>query len=208
AFLRSWHLLPFWAGIAFTFVTGRLLLGGHSSWKRSFYLLAIVGFWAALDLRFCYDLFSLAFALRYFTRLSESKVVRLKSAAPVALVLLAGFLISADTGIYSLAAFVIAGSAHLLVLRDDSAARRLLLRGAAVGGAAFLVLAILAALLMPHAGFRFWTNSLEAVNQYRWSLPYGMDKPIKWRLIAAAAVSVLVLVIGYRWRDRLSPSLA
>jgi len=49
AYFRSWYLLPFCSGIVLTFLTGRILLGGHSVWKRSFYLLALVGFWTARD---------------------------------------------------------------------------------------------------------------------------------------------------------------
>jgi hypothetical protein len=207
AYLRSWQLLPFWAGIVFTFLTGRLLLQGHSAWKRCFYLLALVCFWGALEVRFCFDFLAFAVALRYFDQLSQSKVLHLKSAVLVALLLLAGFLISADTGIYSLAAFAIAGAAHVVVFRNDRSALRVLLRGAAASVAAFLVLAILTAVLMPHARFSFWTNSLEVVSQYRWSLAYSMEKSVKWRLISASAVSILVLLIGYRWRDSLSSSL-
>ncbi|MCI0353113.1 MAG: hypothetical protein L0Z53_27150, partial [Acidobacteriales bacterium] len=207
AYLRTAHLLPSWAGIVLTFLTGRILLAGHPLWKRSFYLLVLVGFWGVLDVRFCFNFFSFAVALRYFDRLSEAKVLRWKSAITLAFILLIGFLISADTGMYAVAAFGIAGLAHFLVFRTDASARRTIVLGAAAACVAFLLLAVLTAAVMPHSGFGFWINSLETVSHYRWSLAFAMDKPVKWRLIGATAISMLVLMAAYRWRDPRSHSL-
>src|SRR5262249_48020101 len=63
AFFRSYYVFPFLAAIVFTFLTMRILLAGHSVWKRSFYLLALIGFWAAPDVRIVFETFMFAFAL-------------------------------------------------------------------------------------------------------------------------------------------------
>src|SRR5215470_10707168 len=34
AFVRSWYVFPLWAAIVFGFLTMRILLAGHSAWKR------------------------------------------------------------------------------------------------------------------------------------------------------------------------------
>jgi len=185
-----------------------MLLSGHSAWKRSFYLLALVGFWSALDVRFCFDFFIFAVALAYFDRVRRSQSVSLWPTLVLAVLLVAGFLISADTGLYSLAAFIIAGSAHALLYRSDPLTYGACLRAAALSGLMLAGLVLLTSMLMQHAGFTFWTNSLEVVSQYRWSMAYPMDRPIKWRLITASTVSMLLLLIGYRWKDSLANSLA
>ena len=207
AYFRSSHLMHLWAGIAFTFLTGRLLLGGHAPWKRSFYLLGMVGFWNALEMRFCYDLLIFAVSLVYFDGMRGQRVSAWKSLF-ISLLLVLGFMISADTGFYSVAAFLIAGSAHLLMFRSDRRTLGTLLRSIAVCALTFGALAALSAALMPHARFGFWANSIAVVSEYRWSMAYSMEKAVKWRLVAAFATCTLVLLAGYKWRHPVATSLA
>ena len=205
AYFRSWHVFPFWSGIVLTFLTGRLLLAWHTAWKRSFYLFALVGFWSALDIRFCFDVFVLAMALRHFDQVQESKNVRAWPALGLGALLLVGTLISADTGLYSVLAFLIAATTHIFMYRKNSAMRSILVKSAALSAVCCLGLALLLTALIVNPGF--WRDSLQAVSTYRWALPYSMDKPVKWRLIAAGTFAILVLLLGSRWKDPLARSL-
>lgn len=206
-YFRSGQVVFSWAAIVFTFLTARILLGGHAVWKRSFYLLLMIGFWTTLDMRFCFDFFALAMALRYFSRAGESTRFRWADALLMAALILMGFLISTDTGMYALAAFVIAGASQFFVGDKEREARRRTVTAAVSAGILFAILAALLSVVM-HGGMSFWGDSFAIVSQYRWSMAGPLDRPVKWRMVAIVAVAVLTLSLGWRWSNSRARSLS
>src|SRR5262245_53205093 len=118
-----------------------------------------MSFSSARDLRFYYDMYAFTAEVGCVDHVCRNRSVSLARSLGMMIVLVLGFLISADTGMYSAAGFIIAGGAHLLTYRSDRSALQVLLRSTAVCALVFGVLAVLIAALMPHARFSFWTNS-------------------------------------------------
>jgi hypothetical protein len=130
------------------------------------------------------------------------------STVVLAPLLLSGFLISADAGVYSLAGFVIAGAVHLYLFRRNRQVRTALLRAAIVSGAGLALLMLLIALVMWRSGLNYWADVAAVVSNYRWSMANPMEKAVKVRLVATAAVSLLTLAIAWRWSNPTASSLA
>ncbi len=105
--------LPFLVIILSTFLTVRLLLPEAATWRRALLMLLAVVFWSPPDIRV--SLCLLAFAI--FVRFTDAVATPSKAVAPRALasagICLAAFLVSSDTGIYTVAglSFCVAATA-------------------------------------------------------------------------------------------------
>src|SRR5208337_2764596 len=101
-----------------------------------------------------------------------------------------GFLLSADTGLYSTAALLLC-SAVTVVLRRRSAravARFLSLTAALSAVAVLVVNAWMGSAL----NFIFWRSSLAIAEGYRWFEPVGMSKADKHLVLATLTLGIVV----------------
>src|SRR5262249_10922991 len=108
------NLPVFWfvGSILLLYGFGAILLRKQPIWKRCFFLLLIVVFWSPTEVRISTALFTLAVSLwAYETAGLSPRGLAARAFACSTLVILA-FLISADSGFYSLAAVLFAALAH------------------------------------------------------------------------------------------------
>ena len=189
----TWYTLPLLLIVLATFVTARLLLPELVPWRRALLVLLAVVFWSPPDLRI--SLCLLAFAI--FLRLTDAAVARpngmVGRAAMAAAICVAGFWLSADTGLYFSMALLICIAATAVTKPRPRPVFLL----AAILVAGILVLltnAAMASLL----DFRFWRSSLAIATGYRWFEPFAMDKPDKRVLLEAVALGIVVFALAWR----------
>ncbi len=190
----TWYTLPSYLAFLATFLTARLLLPEAAAWRRALLVLLAIVCWSQ-DLRAALCL--LAFAL--FVRLTDDAVhngVASRGFA-AAVVCATAFLISADTGIYCVAAlfFCVAATAAA----EHAWRQMLALLLAAVASSGLLALAINAALFSP-LNFRFWKSSVAIAAGYRWFEPARMAKGDKHFVVVTLVLGVLVFATAWIWR--------
>lgn len=189
AIYATYYTLPFCALILATFGAVRLLLPNSSSCRRILLFVLGVVFWSPLDLRAALCL--LAFAV--FLRMTDAEVASTSAVLPravaAAAICITAFLISADTGIYSVAALLLVLVARLLTERPRYQPLRFLIAATI----SFAVLMLLTNALMSSAlNFTFWRSSLTIANGYRWFEPLRMAKADKHLVFETLALSVIV----------------
>jgi hypothetical protein len=81
-------------------------------------------------------------------------------------------------------------------------------RAAALSGLFLFLLMLLTALIMARSGFNYWGDLTAVVSNYRWSMAYQMEKPVKVRFVATTIVSLLILALAWKWRTPSATSLA
>ena len=197
AVYASWNLLPLWCAYLLIWGTIRLLLPEQPGWKRFVLFLLLAVFWFPSDLRMALSVFLFAFFADQWYRPDESKT-RLWIVGSVAAALCAmAFLVSADTGIYALAAFVIslAGIAIGERLKGPQLRQVCTVLAAYFVASAGLVL-VINHYLARATDFRFWRTSLAIVSGYRWMEASQMDKAGKSYLIAALTVGAIAFLLG------------
>ena len=196
-------MLPGMITVFATFVSARLLLPNESPWRRSLLVVLALIFWAPLNIRSSVCI--LAFLL--FLRMTEavasrrSKVVLIGFLA--AILCLASFLISADTGLYSAAALLlcIAATALARSRTPGAPARLVLFLFCAVAGVVVLVLVTNLAMSSP-LNFTYWKSSLAIANGYRWFEASAMTKLSKRWMLATLAFGIVVFCVGYWGRKK------
>ncbi len=190
--------LPYLFVVLAGFFIARLLLPEAEAWRRALFLLLFVVCWAPPDLRTSYCL--LAFAI--FLRLIDAAAVRGRAISPraicAALICMIGFLISADTGLYTSAALVLRCAASMFVRRLSASivAKFLLLTTASVAGGVILVNAWMARPL----DFSFWRASFAIASGYRWFEPSAMSKADKRLVLETLALGIVVFSVAWHWR--------
>ncbi len=193
--------------IFFTVLTGRLLLTAESSWKRCLFLILVAGFWAPIDLRVPAEILLFAVFLRMFEACAEGRG-KLWYAPLAAILIGLAFLLSADTGFYSLVAFVVLASAALLLGWRTRSGRRRIAGFVVWTAGCFGVVAVAANAVLGGGlfGFRFLHDAFAMVSNYRWieALPMApLDKKV---FTAVAFVAFVILLAAIRWRDAQSPA--
>src|SRR5215831_20409789 len=109
---------------------------------------------------------------------------------------------------YSVAGFLIASAAHVVLSWRDRPVRSTLIRATAATAALLSVLMLLTALVMGRSGFSYWTDLAAVVSSYRWSMAFPLEWAVKVRLVATAVVSLLTLATAWRWSASDARSLA
>jgi len=197
----TWYTLPLFVVILATFFTARLLLPATAAWRRALFVLLAVIFWSPPDVRVSLSL--LAFAI--FLRLTDAVAASISlgfaligASVAAATICTTAFLVSADTGLYVLAAFLFC--LMVTAIARGSAARlaRFLLVTAVC--LALLVLLTNAAMASP-LDFRFWHTSLAIANGYRWFEPTPMVKHDKHLVLETLALGVVVFGAASRLRN-------
>ena len=204
AVYTTWYLLPLWCSYLLIWGTIRLLLPEQPAWKRFLLLLLLSVFWFPSDLRVAVSVFLFTFFSDQWYGLTESRIRLWIVGSLVAALCGIAFLISADTGVYAVAAFVISllGVAIGERLKRPRLGQLSTVLGAFFVASAGLVLVINSVLARP-TDFRFWKESLAIVGGYRWMEASQMAKQGKPHLVAALIVGAIAFLVCY-FSDALS----
>ncbi len=192
----TWYTLPLYVVILATFVSVRLLLPDASAWKRALLVLLAVVFWSPPDVRVSFCVLAFAIFVRLTDAAAGNRSWYVSGAVVAAVICVLGFLLSADTGIYSVAALLLCVAATMVTTRWP--ARLLKFLVVATLCAALLVVATNAVMLSPW-DFRFWRSTLAIASAYRWCEPIAMAKTSKYLMQASFALAVVVFAVAW-WR--------
>lgn len=199
AIYATWSTVPFVVIIGATFATARLLLPEAAAWKRAIFVVLAVYFWSPPDVRVSVNL--LAFAI--FVLLADIVVAGtgavLLPGLAAALICLLCFLLSADTGIYCLAAFLLCVAATAVTRQEV----RRLAKFSAITVASLAVLVLLTnTVMLSPLDFQFWRSSLIIAGDYRWFVAVPMIAVGGRALLATVAMGAIVF--GVAWWQRKS----
>src|SRR5271165_3106842 len=185
------NMLPSLVSVLAIFAGLRLLLPEVSPWRRA--LLLAVMFWSPPGIRLALCL--LAFVI--FVRLSDATAARTAGfvlpALGAAILCLACFLVSADAGVYCLAALVLSLAATAVVKARTPGALSGLGRflAAALVCLAILVVATNTVMSGP-LDFSYWKSSLILATSYRWLEPKSITAASTWRLLGVLVLGLVV----------------
>lgn len=213
--LGAARLLPehalMWALVVLTFLTSRLLLNAEPAWKRAVFIVLIFGFLGTFwtfTVRTAADLFLFSLFLTCVERVAAGRWRLLKTSCLIAASLLAGFLLSADTGFYALIALVIVFVAGtLLSIRTGGVPA--LARLGAVSAMVFVALAIVVNVFLGGGllRFRFLQDSLAIVSSYRWLEPSPLEDQDARVLIWTALAGLAIMLAAWFWKDPKSEAM-
>ncbi len=207
AIYATWFTVPVWCAFVFVYLTLRLLLPEQAAWKRALLLFLVLVFWEP-SLRNAFPVLLFAIFLRGWYAVLEERTKTYVLGIAAALLCVIAFLIASDTGVYSTAAWVIAGAAILFEARGN---KRIV--GQAVGTLlAYVVSGCVFALAVNAAmgrafDFRFWKDSAQMVNVYRWATPAAMTDAGTLRLLGTLFAGAAVFLFRAGTRARQNPTL-
>jgi hypothetical protein len=207
--LATANMLPMLAGVLAIFVSARLLLPNVSPWRRALFLAVVLCTFPGIRLAIC--LFAFAIFVRLTDAVARRRAGILLPAIAAAAITLSAFLISADAGLYTAAAFLLCLTATAVTnWRRPRALSRL-------GGFFCAAFACLAALMLAGNAvmhtvldFSYWRSSLVLTAGYRWFEPKPMTPASTGRLLVALILGVVTFGIacwgreaeGNRWTSR------
>src|SRR5213075_3226456 len=118
------------------------------------------------------------------------------------------FLLSADTGVYSLASLSITVSCAFIEAKDNALRSRIL----KFAGLTY-ALAVGWALVLNRAfgswwNFNFWRTTVTVVTDYRWSMAVPMTAETFARFLIVTGSCFVLFTVAWIWHRRDSPSLA
>lgn len=199
----TYNTLPLCCTFILGYLTLRLLIPEQPAWKRFLLLLLLSVCWSPADLRTSFAMLKTSFPIFLFALFLRSgyavQQARLKpwlAGSGAAALCAVAFLYSADAGVYSMAALLIALAGVVWELRRQPHLVRpytLVLCAFAIASLV-LVGAINAAMARPF-DLRFWRSSLAIVAAYRWLEPAAMARADEVRLFAALIAGVVVFLL-------------
>ena len=200
---RTWPMVQTAISVALVYGVGAVLLGAESVWKRILFFAVLLCFWCPFELRQITVLFVLAVLVRAVLHLSaQNMVLRSVSAS---LLIAAGFLYSADTGIYSLACFFVVEFWAFWFLPQS---RKDLLRFGLFTIFLMTVWVLLVNAVMGHLlEFRLWRGAFEEVSNYRWAMAAAFDLDMFPLLLVVGIATVVVWVAAWVLRRAESPAI-
>src|SRR5271157_5101203 len=104
----SYNTLLLWCSFLFGYATLRLLIPEQPAWKHFLLLILLAVFWAPWDGRTAFGIFLFACFLRGWYEVREGRLKPVVLGCGAALLVGVAFLYSADTGVYGVAALLIA----------------------------------------------------------------------------------------------------
>ena len=180
------------------FIVARLLLPNAAAWRRAIFVLLAVVFWSQGNSRIYACLLAFAVFLRLTDALTAADSVLIGRAAAAATICLTACLVSADAGLYTVAALLLCYGATLLVHgRIRRVAKFLGITAACLAIGMVLVNWFMASPL----DFRFWQSNLAIAAAYRWFEPLAIDGANTRRLLAALAIGIAVFGTAW-WRRK------
>ncbi len=196
--LANANMLPTFVSILATFVGMRLFLPKVSPWRRALFLAVVL--WSPPNIRQAICLF----AFLIFVRLADAVACRAGGVVlpglGAAILCLACFLVSADAGLYCVAAFLFCLAATAIVeAKTPRAVIRLCAFLVATGvGLAIYVVATNAVISSP-LDFSYWKSSLALATSYRWFESKPLTDASTRRLLGALALGIAVFGAAW-WR--------
>lgn len=209
AYFKNSRWLMYSYIIAATWVVAVLLLRGQPAWKRAFYVFGLVVFWMYWDVRLLNYVLMFSLCVYACDRATRPHTALAHSAMWLSPVLISSFLISADTGTYSLAAFVIVSLCFLYCYRSQPECARRIARWAMWVGVGLMLCGLLMGVLVTGSvSLEFWRADLATLGAYRWAMSSRMPEPVRQRFLLIGMVTLTIFVLGWIWRDARSRSLA
>ncbi len=192
----SFRTLLLWCAILFSYLALRLLIPEQPAWKRFVLLLLLGVYWTSWDGRTALGIFLFALFLRGWYAVRDGRLRPLPFACGSALLTALAFWYSADTGVYSIAAWLLGLGGVAWEGRRE--VRKFKLYAIAAGGFAIsclvLVFVINAIIARPW-DFHFWRTSLALVAVHRWNEPAAMSESGAIHLLAPLLVGIAVFVL-------------
>ncbi len=194
----SYRTLLLWCSIVFSFFALRLLLPEQPAWKRFLLLLLVGVFWTSWDGRTALGILCFAIFLRGWYALRQRRLQPVAFAIGSAVLTACAFWYSADTGVYSVAGFLLAfGGVALEDLRDP-AKWRPYVRPLAVYAGCFAVLVfVINTIIAGPLDFRFWQTSLALVSVHRWNEPAPMTGTGAMHLLLPFVIGTAVFLLRF-----------
>ena len=191
----TWNTVPMWCTIVFVYLTLWLLIPEQLPWKRFLLLLLLCIFWSP-SLRMSAAILMFAAFLSGSYAVVERRQKPYLAGAMAALLCAIAFLLSADTGVYGVAALLAATAGIAVESKDDRPAlqRIFLALLAAVLSGAVISVAVNTMLAQPF-DFRFWKDTLTVVSAYRWATPYPMTQDGTFHLFGTLLAGAVVFGI-------------
>ena len=186
----SYRTLVLWCTYLFIYGALCLLLPEQPPWKRFLLTLLLGVFWAPWDGRTAFAIFLFALFLRGWYALQQEQLRPLAFGCGAAILIAIAFLYSADTGVYGIAAWILA----LAGVAWEGRHKPRRFSGYAISVAAFLVslgvlVLLINATLASPLDFRFWKTSLALVGVHRWNEPYPLSDAAALHLLLPAIVA-------------------
>ena len=199
----TYNMLPLWCTLIFGYLTLRLLIPEQPAWKRFLLLLLLSVCWSPSDLRTSFAMLKTSLPIFLFVLFLRGGYAipraRLKPwvAGSAAAVLCAmAFLYSADAGVYSIVALLVAfGSVAWEFWRQPRFVRQYGLVLCAFAGVSLVLVVAINAVMTKPFDFHFWKSSMAIVAAYRWLEPAAMAKADELRLFAALIAGGIVFLL-------------
>ena len=202
AVFTTWYTLPYFLIVLATFLSAWLLLQEASPWKRRLFFLVAVVFWSHPDVRTAVSIAVFLGFMRLVDAVASDTRIRVLPALVAGAVCILCFLLSTDTGLYSVAALALSVTATYAVKRrlPGTGFRLMIFTGLAAACFAVLMLATNAAMASP-LNFKFWESSLTFGTSYRWFEPLAMPKASKRLVLCTLGMGIVIFSLAWRWRE-------
>lgn len=187
-FYRLSYFVPVWVTIVLVFGATRFLLSQAEPWKRAFYFLLLVVFWARFDIKLCVPLFVFSAFLWMHENLPSRWFLTATYALAAGLLITLSFFMAADTGVHALAGFVLISASFGLhgILHGERWPSGVVFSSLTLFAFLICMLAV-NALFGKTTDFRYWIGNYELVSNYRWFEPLFMGAETT-RMLATAAL--------------------
>jgi hypothetical protein len=208
AIYATWFTVPVWCAFVFVYLTLRALLPEPPAWKRALLLLLLLVFWEP-SLRNTFPVFLFAIFLRSWYVVIEGRAKSYALGIVAALLCVVAFLVASDTGVYSMAAWVVTiAAAAFEASAERPIVRKCLSALLAFGLSAFVLSLGINAVMGAAFDFRFWRDSAQMVSAYRWATPAAMTKAGTVRLLGTLLIGATVFLVRALARSKHSPTTA
>ncbi|MFI5116723.1 MAG: hypothetical protein ACHP8B_08490 [Terriglobales bacterium] len=199
----TYNTLPLSCTFILGYLTLRLLIPEQPAWKRFLLLLLLSVCWSPADQRTSFamlktslPIFLFALFLRGWYGVLQARLKPWMAGSSAAVLCALAFLYSADAGVYSIAALLVALAG---VVWESRRQPRLLWQYGLVlctfAMASLVVVVAINAAMAKLFDFRFWTTSLAIVGAYRWLEPAAMARADAVRLFAALIAGGLCFLL-------------
>ena len=205
AIYTSYRTILLWCAVLFTYGALRLLLPEQPAWKRFVLLIALAVFWTSWDGRTALGILLFAAFLRGWYAVRAGRIKPAAFACGSALVTAIAFWYSADTGVYGVAAWLLALAGVAWESRRDlrTMLRPFIIALAAYAASAVVLVFLINSIISSPLDFHFWRTSLALVSVHRWNEPAAMSQAGEIHLLAPLAVaSALFLLRVFVRADR------
>jgi len=194
----SYNTLLLWCSFLFGYATLRLLIPEQPAWKHFLLLILLAVFWAPWDGRTAFGIFLFALFLRGWYAVREGRLKPMVFGFGAELLTAVAFLYSADTGVYGVAAFLIALAGVVWEGRRETQRIQLYVSAAVAFAVVSVALVfVLNAVMANPLDFGFWKRSLALVAVHRWNEPASMSETGAIHLFVPLVIGGVLFLL--RW---------